>query len=537
VTVIAAGERTASELESTPIAMVRFVGAGDSSRLVDANTLALELLAVPMEDLAGCGFARGLFQDAPAWQVALAAAVETTSPPVLLRWGTGPPVTFLSVRLQRRSDDSVIASLQDLTDQYRLDTILCGQVSGVILTDTERRITWLSPLTQLTTGVRAKHLIGTHVLSGVHPDDVASHEATTEELLANPGVEVVRSWRSRHPLGKDTWWSMRFTQMYLPDEPAIGGIILKAEIVVDPQDTLGAGGGGQSQMTLDEMLPGGLIMSVAGRISFRSKLAHRMLGDAVVGSDAYQWVGSLATRYRPAVLDLLHSVEIGGPRGVTSAAIERPGQNPLWLRIEAMTALDILRRPVGYVVTLLDISAETEAREGLEQAQKQLWHLANHDALTGLPNRMQFNDCLGRALTRKQRDNQNVALLFCDVDYFKPVNDKQGHQVGDLVLAEVARRLSSVTRATDTVCRIGGDEFGIVCETFVDMEGLERLAARLVDIVAQPVRLGAVTANIGLSIGVAVAGVGSTAEDLLSRSDTALYQAKASGRGRYVIAR
>jgi diguanylate cyclase (GGDEF)-like protein len=530
-------EGPAGELERVPTPLARFVCDQVGYILAEANSLATSLLGATVGELSGFGFAGGLFDDD---RMALAALLTSAdagpSETVLLRWGTSPPVMFLGVRVQRGSDNSVVASFHDLTDQYRLDTVLNGQGSGVIFTDVERRITWVSPLTAVTIGVPAKMLIGTPVHAGVHPDDAAEQVATTAQLLANPGVEIVRSCRSRPPLGKGSWWTMRFTQMYLPDDPAVGGITLQAELVVDA-NSQPAGTGAQSQMSLDEMLPGGLIMVTAGRVSFRSKFARKVFGAAITGPDAYAWIDSLCPRYRSAVLDLVHSAEMAGQRGATVAAVDRPSEADLWLRIETMPTLDVDGKPTGYAATLLDVTAETEARASLEQAQRQLWHLANHDALTALPNRMQFNDCLDRALTRKRRDSQNVALMFCDVDYFKPVNDLQGHQAGDSVLIEIARRLRSVTRATDTVCRIGGDEFGIVCEAFSDLSGLEMLAQRLVDIVAQPILLGLTTAQVGLSVGVAVAGPDSTDERLLSLADVALYQAKASGRGRFVMSR
>jgi diguanylate cyclase (GGDEF)-like protein/PAS domain S-box-containing protein len=534
VTVFSGEPLVVGNLDCIPLALLHFGPSRDGYELVELNELARALLGATATELFGRGFSDGLFdEDVECLASALLAAQTQPTAPVLLRWGASSPVVFLMARPQRQSDGSVLVSLQDVTDQYRLDHFVCGRGSRLILTDTQSHITWVSPTTAALLGIRPDTLVGRHVLTGIHPDDAASQQATAEELLAHPGVELVRSWRSRHPFIKDTWWLMRYSQIYLPDDPAIGGIAINVQLITDhglKTDTAGA-----SQMTLDEMLPGALLMAADGRITLLNNMAARLFRTVKAGDGSYVWIDALVSRYRATVRELVRSAESKGLRGVTTAALDRPGSTAVWLRIETMPTLDTDGKPTGYAATLLDVSVETEARAGLEQAQTQLWQLANHDALTTLPNRMQFNDCLDRALARKRRDRQSVALLFCDLDYFKPVNDRLGHQAGDSVLVEIARRLRSITRATDMVCRVGGDEFGIICEAFGDIAGLELLASRLVEITRQPIPVGIETASVGLSVGVAVASCDSSPEELLSRADQALYRAKGSGRNRFVI--
>ncbi|MEJ5255213.1 MAG: sensor domain-containing diguanylate cyclase [Acidimicrobiales bacterium] len=175
----------------------------------------------------------------------------------------------------------------------------------------------------------------------------------------------------------------------------------------------------------------------------------------------------------------------------------------------------------------------------LKAAEARLRDLATRDALTGLANRSLASDRLQQAVARHRRSGQGLAVLFCDLDGFKAINDANGHAAGDLVLQEVARRLVSVTRATDTVARVGGDEFVIVCEGLVDQDALGDLAERVVEAVSQPVRIAeGVSVVVGISVGVAVArdvGEEIDADRLLSRADSAMYRAKAHGGRGYRI--
>ena len=182
----------------------------------------------------------------------------------------------------------------------------------------------------------------------------------------------------------------------------------------------------------------------------------------------------------------------------------------------------------------------------LKEAEDRLRELASHDHLTGLANRALFNERLDRAVARHRRDAAGVAVMFCDLDGFKAINDEHGHAAGDLVLSVIADRLRLVTRATDTTARVGGDEFVIVCEGVTETSELEQLAQRVIDAVRGPITLPEVgrTAQpperirVGISIGVGVAGPDHPEVDpdrLLTLADTAMYRAKAAGGTGWVL--
>ena len=174
---------------------------------------------------------------------------------------------------------------------------------------------------------------------------------------------------------------------------------------------------------------------------------------------------------------------------------------------------------------------DAAAVDGMRRAFDDAVHQATHDSLTGLPNRSLVLDRLDQALARSQRSGGRVTVLFADLDRFKVVNDSFGHSAGDGVLLCISERLRAAVRPHDTVARLAGDEFVIVCEDLTDGEALE-VAERLAGAVSEPMLLGGRDTVITASIGMAHAEAGTRAEDMLRDSDVAMYGAKERGRAR-----
>ncbi len=184
----------------------------------------------------------------------------------------------------------------------------------------------------------------------------------------------------------------------------------------------------------------------------------------------------------------------------------------------------------GYVAMLSDIT-ERKRRE------EEIWHRANFDALTGLPNRTLLLDRIEQALAQSIRRSQQVGPLFIDLDRFKPVNDTYGHSVGDELLRQVARRISDCVRAEDTVARLGGDEFVVLLPVIATIEDAALVAEKILARLREPFPLAVATVSVGACIGVVTRTGGATdTVALLKIADTAMYQAKASGRGRVQMA-
>ncbi len=173
----------------------------------------------------------------------------------------------------------------------------------------------------------------------------------------------------------------------------------------------------------------------------------------------------------------------------------------------------------------------------LQQQQTELSRAAHHDALTGLPNRRLLSDRIETALANARRQHTKIALLFIDLDEFKPVNDTLGHEAGDQILKMVAERLTGLIRATDSVARLGGDEFVVLLTHLGEdaVKATEAMAGKLMAALKEPFELEGTVCTIGTSVG-AIISDGHLAEtDLLRQADVLMYEAKAAGRGRYVV--
>ncbi|WP_374001278.1 putative bifunctional diguanylate cyclase/phosphodiesterase [Massilia sp. CFBP 13647] len=181
----------------------------------------------------------------------------------------------------------------------------------------------------------------------------------------------------------------------------------------------------------------------------------------------------------------------------------------------------------SYMVMLTDIS---ERRRAVEQAR----HQAEHDALTGLPNRILFMDRLGQALATVARQHRQFALMFIDLDHFKAINDSHGHEVGDSVLQEVANRLRRCVRRVDTVSRLGGDEFVVLLADIGGVDQAAHVAATIMQSVARPLAAPPGSVSLSVSIGIAICpSDGDDPKTLLRHADVAMYHAKESGRSAF----
>ena len=215
---------------------------------------------------------------------------------------------------------------------------------------------------------------------------------------------------------------------------------------------------------------------------------------------------------------------------------------------EQLGALDLYRDTPGPLdasemeaaQTLADVAAayliNAQARADLRDSSARSHEKSLHDPLTGLPNRVLLLERLEHAVLRGRRSNKLAAVLFVDLDEFKLVNDLHGHSVGDEVLLAAASRLTSVLRPGDTLARMSGDEFVILCEDLDKPAEIDAIAARVVSAIATPFALSAITVEITASVGIAYSGRGDhLSGQLLVDADAAMYQAKRSGGDRHQV--
>ncbi len=225
------------------------------------------------------------------------------------------------------------------------------------------------------------------------------------------------------------------------------------------------------------------------------------------------------------------SFELGARSGI-SVAIEGLDAPFGVFAVHATRPREYSAGDVDFVQSIANVLADALARQATED---EIRDRALHDSLTGLPNRTLFVDRLEHALARLRRGRSLAAVMFLDLDRFKLVNDSLGHHAGDEILTAVAPRLKQALRATDTVARFGGDEFGILLEDIDDVLAATQAAERIAGVFARPFVLGSTEHFVSASIGIALAHGGERADDLVRDADTAMYRAKEGGRARYEL--
>ncbi len=263
-------------------------------------------------------------------------------------------------------------------------------------------------------------------------------------------------------------------------------------------------------------------------ISFANAAADRLFGTSVQDRLAPDLLALVHPDDRARMVDAAEAV-LGGLPAEVAFRLRRSDGSMSWVQWRGTPVESRGRGLPTALASTLDITA-------LKDAQAALLRQATYDPLTQLPNRRLFTDRLHQALVRRDRHLGTLALMFCDLDGFKTVNDVHGHEAGDAILIEIGRRLCRTVRATDSVARIGGDEFVVLCEEAGTRDDLARLAESVVQAVNQPWRFQNSALTVGVSVGIAVATIGDDGNTLLRRADDAMYLAKAGGRNRFEFA-
>jgi diguanylate cyclase (GGDEF)-like protein len=283
-----------------------------------------------------------------------------------------------------------------------------------------------------------------------------------------------------------------------------------------------------AECTLDDFYVFDGIPSSSGaivdfRFSYINPRAERRLG--VPRETLY---GKVLTEVRPFMIQsgLIHKyreVVLTGIPYVCEVFIDDEMIKGTWLNVQ------VVRLGTGIAITSRDV---TEHRRHTDHVN----YLAHHDHLTGLANRTLLHESLRQAIFRAQSHGQRVAVFLIDVDYFKQINDSFGHADGDVLLATVGQRLLSSVRESDTVARMGGDEFVIVMPECRSMQDVERCGEQMIRSASEPIEISGRKISLSLSIGVSIFPEdGCTTEELLRNADAAMYTVKDSGRNSMCI--
>jgi diguanylate cyclase (GGDEF)-like protein/PAS domain S-box-containing protein len=384
----------------------------------------------------------------------------------------------------------------------------------VFVLDGDGRLIYVNEAGATIFGTDSSPYLGRSMLDFVHPDDamlaISSLETVRTKAVGTP-IEVRLAvpgtpWRWFEVIGRDCL-----------DVDGINGVLVGARDLTQRRMwEIAANDMTLFQQILHHAAAIVLSLDAEGAVTAVNGALNRLLGvDPSIAIGSHLGAHAMPGYHRPLSDALAKATATG------SVSVEIPMRHAkkglaVPIRFEIVNLLD---DPVvkSFIVTGQDMSELDAARRALE-------HLASHDVLTGLCNRALLTDRLS-SLVEARRP---LALLYADLDHFKPVNDAHGHEVGDEVLCAVARRLSEGVDEGDLVARVGGDEFVVLALGVGDRAAAMSLAERLRASIAEPYQVSIGMVRIGVSVGAVVAGPDSTAAELLAEADFAMYAAKSA---------
>jgi diguanylate cyclase (GGDEF)-like protein/PAS domain S-box-containing protein len=437
----------------------------------------------------------------------------------------GSVFTFADVTGRKAGERAVLESER----RYRL--LAENTTDIIILCELDTTRLYVSPAAQAVFGYDAEDLVGTRPLGFVHPDDVEAYRRLLDDLVNARVEQAVSRQRYRHKDGSWIWIEATFslTRDELTGEP--NGYVASLRDIGDRQaaeDALR-----QSEERLALALQSGNDglwdwNAEPQQLWFSERLSVLLgfdPGELAVSFGT--WQDLLHPDDRSRVMRLFEDHLKGAiPIYESEQRLRRKDGGYAWVLARGrVVERDAKGRALRVIGTHIDVTARKEA-------ERRIAHMAGHDGLTDLPNRARFHERLKQQLVNVGRSGETCALLYLDLDRFKAVNDTLGHQAGDALLCEVARRFRATVRAEDMVARLGGDEFAVLqIHDPAQSASAAALARRLVEVVSRPIVIGGQRIEVGVSIGIALAPWdGADADALVNHADLALYRAKADGR-------
>ena len=437
----------------------------------------------------------------------------------------------------------VIGVYRDITRQLRAEealktseryfqSLLANALDVIAVFDREGRVKYASGSLERMLGYGAEEFLGRDVFHLIHPSQLARARERFRQLAEHPGPMPRTEVRTRHADG--SWLTLEVSANSLLNDPAIDGVVVtcrditarkRAEAALrESEERYALASAGANDGLWDWDLR-------TGKIYYGPRW-KAMLGcaEGEVGSSPEEWLG----RVHP---DDIEQLKIDLDLHLTGHTPHL--QNEHRMRTRAGSWLWVLARGVavrdndGPATRLAGSLSDIQERK---TSQEKLLHDAFHDPLTNLPNRALFMDRLDHALRRvRRRTDLHCAVLFLDLDRFKVVNDSLGHQQGDELLRQLAKRLEEVSRDGDTVARLGGDEFVVLLEEIHTVDETEVVAGRIQAVLATPFNLAGQEIFTSVSTGIAISSGEEGAEDLLRDADTAMYSAKGAGKARHQL--
>lgn len=414
-------------------------------------------------------------------------------------------------------------ALQESEAKYRRIT---ENMSGIIAEiDARGTIKYLSPSHLRIFGDNPENLIGKTVFDRVHPED---RDRVMTELTEGVRLKTDREveYRYRHADGHYIWVRSAGNSFYDADGEFIGAIINTNDITERrrAEEALRQSEAKFREVyeTIDDMY---FQTNPEGNIKDVSPSLYRITGwmqEDLIGKH-YTFVHANPDDRE----QLLDKMSQNGHVNDFELLLQKKNGEKFFASLTARRFYDEQGRFIGVRGILRNINER-------KLAEEQIRHMATHDGLTDLPTLRLANDRLSMAIHAAHRDQTTGAVMFMDLDGFKKVNDTLGHDAGDYVLKQVARRLLSLVRETDTVARVGGDEFLLIATRLHAPENASLLAEKIIESISEPFTFNGRPANIGVSIGIALfPGDGKDQDQLIKRADEAMYSIKHSGKNGY----
>ncbi|EIK44561.1 response regulator receiver modulated diguanylate cyclase/phosphodiesterase with PAS/PAC sensor(s) [Cellvibrio sp. BR] len=441
----------------------------------------------------------------------------------------------LNYILERKESRSALSESEE-----RFQVMSDASPLGIFLSDAQGDCIYTNAAYHTISGQTLDETLGTNWTEAIHPDD--RQQAVKEWHAAvnkrEPFLAEVRFVRSDNTMvwtrlnaaainSKANKKAQGYVQIVedISDRKAIETILRVSEDALFDQQE-------RAQVTLNSIGDAVLTTNLAGKISYLNRTAETMTG----------W--SLKEALGLPLEDVFKVID---------ADSRQPPPNPVRRALKANKTIKLpsnclLVRRDGSEIPIEDSIAPIRNRLGAisgavivfhdvsdaRAMAKKILHMAQHDVLTGLANRTLLTERLTRALGLAKRKQKKIGLLFIDIDNFKNINDSRGHAVGDRLLQIIARRLESVVRVTDTVCRQGGDEFVVLLTEIEHSEDAAHVADKMIAAFAAPQQIHEQPIAVTLSIGISLyPNDGSNVDALFQRADSAMYRAKMCGRNNY----
>lgn len=437
---------------------------------------------------------------------------------------TGYIGSLQDVTAARGAHDFLVASAE------RLHTILAASSDLVVVLDARGRFTYVSPSAKTLLGHDPEEWLGMAATSVVHPDDVPAATEAFAQTRAAPGEAAPLEVRIADAGGRFRHFQVIANNLL--HDPVVAGIVVSARDLsaIQSADERAAAAEERFARLFDQASTGMATITGDGTIVRANHALESLLGvplDHLTGSNLLRYVDRAE---RPECERNLRGFADGTMQSYRADRTFRRGDGVV---VHARVVATAMRdRDGGLTEILVQIEDETERRE----LARRLAHDATHDRLTGLANRALLLESIDRAVAAARRSGRQLAVLFIDLDNFKPVNDTLGHDAGDELLRGVAARLREHVRGGDQVARLGGDEFAVLCADLAVADDAVDIAHRLKAALHEPFDVRGREVSVGACIGVAIAGSEPVeAAGLVARADAAAYRGKHNGRGRVEV--